>query len=395
VYPNNAGYRPAQLAVIGVACCVAGLLLPVLIPGLNAGPLLTALGPWLVIAAYLLYAVNIYDLRATETRIAAVLMLAIPLAVYWNGGNLSRALGSNATAAAVSLAVALALGSIASLAFLWTLGTVRRGALRLLHLHERRRHWPSAVWVIVAVLAISLFSFSSTGAVPGMADPAGFVQDVTGTLEKTGVPLNPGITIPTLLPTIPRTTPGDRQDTVAPTGTSDYRTASTRAVVARAPSTGGQEAADLIAIEQAVFALTNQERQQQGLSALQWDPALASVARGHSQEMAATNFFSHTNPAGQDPTERAVAAGYPVRRDLGGMRYSIGIAENIDKMPTGNVVGHGYVGNDPQNIARAMVQAWMNSQGHRENILNAQYARIGVGVAYDGTLYYLGTQDFI
>ena len=37
----------------------------------------------------------------------------------------------------------------------------------------------------------------------------------------------------------------------------------------------------------------------------------------------------------------------------------------------------------------------MNSPGHRENILNTQYTRIGVGVAYDGTLYYLGTQDFI
>ena len=64
-------------------------------------------------------------------------------------------------------------------------------------------------------------------------------------------------------------------------------------------------------------------------------------------------------------------------------------------MPTGNVVGQGYVNNDAQSIAQAMVQSWMNSPGHRENILNAKYARIGVGVAYDGTLYYLGTQDFI
>ena len=64
-------------------------------------------------------------------------------------------------------------------------------------------------------------------------------------------------------------------------------------------------------------------------------------------------------------------------------------------MPTGNVVGHGYVNNDPESVARAMVQAWMESPGHRENILRTQYARIGVGVAYDGTLYYYGTQNFI
>lgn len=110
--------------------------------------------------------------------------------------------------------------------------------------------------------------------------------------------------------------------------------------------------------------------------------------------MAKNNFFSHTNLRGQDPTARAIAAGYDVRRDLGGGRFSIGTGENIDRMPTGDVAGHGYVDNDSVSIAQAMVLAWMNSPGHRQNILHTRYARIGVGVAYDGT-YYIGTQNFI
>lgn len=62
-------------------------------------------------------------------------------------------------------------------------------------------------------------------------------------------------------------------------------------------------------------------------------------------------------------------------------------------MPTGNIIGIGYVSHDPDSIATAQVQSWMSSPGHRANILNPQYDRIGVGVAYDG-FYYLSTQNF-
>ena len=49
--------------------------------------------------------------------------------------------------------------------------------------------------------------------------------------------------------------------------------------------------------------------------------------------------------------------------------------------------------NDPDSIAIAQVESWMNSLGHRGNILNSRYNKIGVGVAYDGH-YYISTQDF-
>ncbi|MDD1677476.1 MAG: CAP domain-containing protein, partial [Methanomicrobiales archaeon] len=146
-------------------------------------------------------------------------------------------------------------------------------------------------------------------------------------------------------------------------------------------------------IEQSVFRLTNEERIRYGLSALVWDDALAVVARDHSRDMAENGFFSHTNPAGEDPTARAQRHGYPTRKSLGGGSYQIGIAENIAKMPTGNVVGIGYVAPDAESVARALVQGWMDSPGHRENILAEKIDHLGVGVAFDGT-YYLATQNF-
>jgi len=146
-------------------------------------------------------------------------------------------------------------------------------------------------------------------------------------------------------------------------------------------------------VEQAVLRLTNDERIRNGLAPLAWDEHLAEVARDHSTDMAVHQFFSHTNLQGEGPTERADRHGYPVRKDLGGGWYSEGIGENLNMMPTGNVVGIGYVANDAESIARAQVDAWMESPGHRSNILNSEYSRIGVGVAYDG-LYYYSTQNF-
>lgn len=147
-------------------------------------------------------------------------------------------------------------------------------------------------------------------------------------------------------------------------------------------------------IEQHILEYTNMERSKNGLKALEWDSRLAEIAREHSQDMAENDFFSHTNLDGEDPTDRAKRHSYPLYKELGGGYYSEGIAENISKMPTGNVVGRGYVSNDAESIATAVVDGWMNSEGHRKNILNSGYDRIGVGVAYDGDTYYLCTQNF-
>lgn len=145
--------------------------------------------------------------------------------------------------------------------------------------------------------------------------------------------------------------------------------------------------------ENLIFEKTNAERKAHGLHELAWDPSLANIAHKHSLDMAENNFFSHVNLKGEDPTMRAIRQGYNVRKELGGGWYSEGIAENIGEMPTGNVVGIGYVSHDPDSIATAQVQSWMDSPGHRANILDPQYDRIGVGVAYE-EYYYFSTQNF-
>lgn len=145
-------------------------------------------------------------------------------------------------------------------------------------------------------------------------------------------------------------------------------------------------------IEEKIFEYTNKERTERGLSQLQYDTQLAEIAREHSQDMADNDFFSHINQRGEDPTDRASRHGYPIRKVLGGGYYSDGIAENIGMMPIGNVVGIGFVANNGDSIAAAQVASWMDSPGHRSNILNPEFDRIGIGVAYNGEYY--STQNF-
>jgi uncharacterized protein YkwD len=145
-------------------------------------------------------------------------------------------------------------------------------------------------------------------------------------------------------------------------------------------------------IENIVFNKVNEERKKRGLQALIWDSKIAEVARLHSLDMANRSYFSHENPEGEDPTMRAKRQGIATEIQKGSV-IMVGIAENIGMMPTGNVEGYGYVSSS-NDVADAMMQSWMNSPGHRANILNADYNFIGVGVAYNGYGTYYLTQDF-
>lgn len=150
---------------------------------------------------------------------------------------------------------------------------------------------------------------------------------------------------------------------------------------------------DVIEIEYKILYYTNQERKSKGIKELKLDPNLSDIARDHSKDMAENNFFEHTNLKGEDPTDRATRSGYNVHKELGGGWYSEGIGENIGMMPTGDVIGKDYISKNADSIAKAQVESWMESPGHRENILNNTYDLIGVGVAYDGK-YYVSTQNF-
>lgn len=129
-------------------------------------------------------------------------------------------------------------------------------------------------------------------------------------------------------------------------------------------------------VEQFVLDYTNQERTKAGLNPLSLDKRLAQIARAHSTDMSQRQFFEHDNPDGLDPTGRGQAA-YP--------NVFKGIGENIFKFVV-------YEGTD-QDLAESLVEGWMNSPGHRKNMLTADYTSLGVGVAQSGTDLY-ATQNF-
>ncbi|WBB62803.1 CAP domain-containing protein [Streptomyces sp. WMMC500] len=121
------------------------------------------------------------------------------------------------------------------------------------------------------------------------------------------------------------------------------------------------------AAEAEVLRLVNQERAQAGCRPLTNDPELAKLAGDYSQDMAARGFFDHTDPDGNDPWERAQEYGIA---DLGG--------ENIAR---------------GQANAQSVMDAWMNSEGHRANILNCDFRTLGVGAHFaDGGPWW--TQNF-
>jgi uncharacterized protein YkwD len=156
---------------------------------------------------------------------------------------------------------------------------------------------------------------------------------------------------------------------------------------------------DIGILEIRVHDLTNIERQKRGLPLLKIDNKLSEIARRHSEDMARRGFFNHVNPEGQDPTGRAKAARYPIRRDFGNY-YTIGIGENIfqnslyDSAKYINGVLESYNWNSLEKIANFTVEGWMNSPGHRKNILDSKYDREGIGVAISSDMKVLITQNF-
>ncbi|MFJ6720151.1 MULTISPECIES: CAP domain-containing protein [unclassified Streptomyces] len=133
------------------------------------------------------------------------------------------------------------------------------------------------------------------------------------------------------------------------------------APVPAAPATGGSSE------EAAVLTLVNQERAQAGCGPVRANPPLASLAAAFSKDMAVRGFFDHTDPDGRTPWDRAQAAGIS---GLGG--------ENIAR---------------GQGDATSVMKAWMDSPGHKANILNCEFRTLGVG-AYFGAGGPWWTQDF-
>jgi uncharacterized protein YkwD len=184
----------------------------------------------------------------------------------------------------------------------------------------------------------------------------------------TPAPTPPAATTPTAAPT---TTPAAPK--ASPTGTAAAAGQATPVRPAGKPTAGKAQVvppppAGNGGVEAQVLTLVNQERAKAGCQPLTADSRLATAARLHSEDMAARNFFDHTNPDGVTFDQRITKAGY----------RSSGAAENIAKR---------------QTTPASVMEAWMNSPGHRANILNCGLKNLGVGVAYQGRTP-IWTQDF-
>jgi len=124
-------------------------------------------------------------------------------------------------------------------------------------------------------------------------------------------------------------------------------------------------------IEQEVFLRTNEERSRVNTAALLWDAELARLSRSHSADMIAKKYFSHIDPDGCGSSCRANKADY--------LWWAIG--ENI-------YMTSGYNLTAPAE-AEMVIEGWMNSLGHRGNILGEQYTHSGIGVMVHGESVYV------
>lgn len=171
---------------------------------------------------------------------------------------------------------------------------------------------------------------------------------------------------PTTLSTASPTSPPASNE--APASTLPTTTIPTTAAVPSQPAPAAPDNGS-VAFEEQVVALVNTERAAAGCPAMTVDSRLTAAARAHSADMAQRGYFDHTTPEGVTFAQRIERAGYS---------WSAA-AENIARGQA-----------DPA----AVMSSWMNSDGHRRNILNCGLRQIGVGLAYDTGNRPHWTQDF-
>jgi len=155
---------------------------------------------------------------------------------------------------------------------------------------------------------------------------------------------------------------------------------------------------DIPLLEKKIHNLINIERQKYGLSQLDWNDKIALAARGHSEDMLKRNYFEHDSPEGHDFSWRYSQVGFSCNIYVGNYIYSG--AENIHQGWTygtiwytnGVETSREWYSSD--KIAENAVNGWMNSPGHRENILTPYWKNEGIGVAVSSDGKVLVTQDF-
>ncbi len=122
-------------------------------------------------------------------------------------------------------------------------------------------------------------------------------------------------------------------------------------------------------IESEIHDRVNEIRADRGLSELEHDDEIAAISRIHSQDMNERDYFSHTSPEGESPADRFGDL-YPAECRA--------VGENLAYIQTG-IGGQG----SAEEIAERIVEGWMDSEGHRENLLRDGWDSQGIGVYID------------
>ena len=148
-----------------------------------------------------------------------------------------------------------------------------------------------------------------------------------------------------------------------------------------------------------IHILINKERKKHRLGNLTWNSDLARIAEKHSRDMDSRNYLDHNSPDGKGFTDRYRQSGYTCEVRAGSVIHlgaeNIALSHLYNSMikEKGNIY---YNWNSPQEIALRTVKGWMDSAGHRKNILAPHWRQEGIGVkieASPGNKVYI-TQNF-
>lgn len=193
------------------------------------------------------------------------------------------------------------------------------------------------------------------------AEPRAVDQDTVATVARlravpravvAAVPTTPAVASTSAEPTAKIERIAETEPAAAPA--TSTRAARAAADASPAPKPKSKPKPKTTSPAAAVIAATNTERAEAGCGPLRADSRLAAAAQEHAADMAANDYFSHTDQSGDHPTDRIHDAGF-------------------DGSATGENIAYG------QDSAAEVMAAWMDSSGHRRNILDCDYDRIGVG----------------
>lgn len=332
------------------------------------------------ILAYFLYAVRCWG---SDHQIGALLMVTIPILAYFMA---TSKIPDSTTNILFYIFIQFCFYAILSAILLYVGNKVRAGIDKYVFRRSWRSYryfYPDLSYSVIGVIFISflLMSFGSAGIFSENA------ATITQSFQKVNSPPS-AITLTTASPTLTYSQNSQIIPTLQPE------------VVKGIENTVGNSAPDIdiSTLEMQIHNGINQQRKNNGLSALRYDSSLAAIARKHSADMAKNNYFSHDNLQGLDPTDRGNQAGYSCYKDYGSY-YTTGIAENImqnnlyDSVTYYNGIPR-YAWNSQTEIAESTVSGWMSSPGHRQNILTSTYDREGIGVAIASDDKVYVTEDF-